>query len=257
MVRSYQLWDYTSEEIREMAPGHVAVQPVGAVEQHGPHLPTGTDGMIANAFTKRLIERFQKENYPALFLPLMPYGKSNEHMRYPGTVTFSAKTYMKVLMDIGRSCARAGFKKLVFLSTHGGNREVLDVMAREIRIETGMQVFAMQPSLLPQNRGPGCNMTENELKYGIHGGHVETSAILHEHPQLVKRDNMQTSYPGCFGGCSYLDFSGRVSFGWMTGDVSQTGAVGNPVDANADEGGRWLSNVTNEAYRAFSEILRF
>lgn len=258
MINSLDLWDYTSDEICEMAPRHVAVQPVASVEQHGPHLPLGTDSMIANAFAERLRERFRREDYPALFLPLMPYGKSNEHIRFPGTVTCSAQTYMSILLDIGRSCARAGFRKLVFLSTHGGNREVLDVMTREIRLGTGLHVFALQPSLVPAERDKmGCALTPEELEYGIHGGRVETSAILATHPELVQRGRMQTSYPDCFGPCDFLGFSGQVSFGWTAGDVSQTGTVGNPVGATAAEGEAWLSNVADETYRVFLEILRF
>ena len=128
------LWEHTSNEIRDTARGLIAVQPVASVEQHGPHLPLGTDSMIVSAFAERLRQRFQEEGFPGLFLPLMPYGKSNEHINYPGTITYSAQTFISVLMDIGRSCARAGFKKMVFLNGHGGNHEVLDVVCRELRI---------------------------------------------------------------------------------------------------------------------------
>ena len=252
---SYFLWDYTSDEIRALAPECVAIQPVASVEQHGPHLPLGTDSMIVEEFARRLRERFQKENCPALFLPLMAYGKSNEHINYPGTITYSAQTFMDVLMDVGRSCARAGFRKLVFLNAHGGNFEVLDVMAREIRIETGMYVFSIQPSRLPSDRTKmGCAMTPDELRYGIHGGLAETSAILHVRPELVKRENFRESYPTCFEGCGYVDFSGKVSFGWMTKDVSNTGAVGNPVGATAEQGEQWFDHLTAELYQAFVEL---
>ena len=252
------LWDYTWEEIRGKAPRSVAVQPVASVEQHGPHLPLGTDSLIADEFSRRLQARMTATGYPALFLPLMPYGKSNEHIDCPGTITYSAQTYLQVLMDIGRSCARAGFPKLVFLSAHGGNREVLDVAARELRIETGMGVFVMQPSLVPREREKmGCALNGQEMRLGIHAGRTETSAVMRIKPETVREDQIRAAYPRCFQETRYLDFSGRVSVGWMTRDISQTGVVGNPVGADPQEGERWLANVTEEVYRAFEEIRRF
>ena len=258
-MKSYSLWDYTSNEIRAMAPGMVAVVPVGAVEQHGPHLPLGTDSIIVSAFAKRIEQRFGQENYPALFLPLSPYGKSNEHQNYPGTITYSAQTYQNVLMDIGRSCARAGFPKVVFLNAHGGNSEMLAVVTRELRIETGIKAFSIQPSLLPRDRNRmGCEqMTASEIRYGIHGGLVETSAILCERGELVKTELLQDATPTCFDQTEYLDFSGRMAFGWITEDVTKTGAVGNPEHASAQQGERWLTYVTGELYKAFLDILAY
>ena len=259
-MRSLSLWDYPSNAIKEMAPDYIVVQPIASVEQHGPHLPLGTDSMIAGAFVERLRQRFSQTEFPALFLPHMPYGKSNEHLRYPGTITYSAQTFLSVLMDIGRSCARAGFRKLVFLNAHGGNKEVLDVAVRELRIETGMQVFALHPlvTLLPPDPAQiGCPLTAEEARLGIHGGRIETSVILRTHPELVHQDKLTADYPTCFDGCDYLDFSGRVSLGWMTQDISQKGAVGDPVGSTAEEGERWLSSVTDMLCQAFEEIRNF
>lgn len=213
------LWKHTSNEIRDTARDLIAIQPVASVEQHGPHLPLGTDSMIVSAFAERLRRRFEEEDFPGLFLPLMPYGKSNEHINYPGTITYSAQTFMSVLMDIGRSCARAGFEKMVFLNGHGGNHEVLDVVCRELRIET--------------------------------------SVIMRTHPELVREDKMAQDYPACFDGCDYLDFSGKVSYGWMIQDISRNGAVGDPVGSTPEEGERWLASVTDMLYRAFEEIRSF
>lgn len=257
-MNSSYLWDYTSEAIRDAAPDLVAIQPVASVEQHGPHLPLGTDSMITSAFAERLAAYFKQKDYPGIFLPLLPYGKSNEHIHFPGTITFSAKTYMNVLMDIGRSCARAGFQKLVFLNGHGGNSSMLDVVCRELRIETGMRVFALQPMIAVSPEDPaqiGCPLTEREEKLGIHAGRTETAMIMRIRPECVRQDKLKADYPDCFDGCGYLDFSGKVSYGWMTEDVSKTGVVGDPTGATPEEGERWLSHVTEMLYGAFLEIL--
>ena len=259
-MRSSFLWDYTSADLGAAAPGLVAFQPVGSVEQHGPHLPLGTDSMIVSAFAQRLRQRFEAENYPGIFLPLLPFGNSNEHIDFPGTITYSANTFLSALMDVGRSCARAGFSKLVFLNGHGGNTDVLAIAARELRIETGLLVFVLNPliTILPADPAAiGCPLTPEEARLGIHAGRVETSVILREHPELVHLDRMAADYPSCFNNTEYLDFSGRVAFGWIAEDVSKTGAIGDPVGATAEEGEAWLAHVTDMLYEASREILAF
>ena len=256
-MKSYLLWEYTSNQIRDMSGTQIFVQPIGSIEQHGPHLPLGTDSMIVSAFVERLIEKFQETDFPAIFLPLMPYGKSNEHLNYPGTITYSLQTLINVLMDIGRSCARAGVKKFVFLNGHGGNHEVLDMIARELRIETGMQVFILHPLLkiMPDAKDALSGvLSPEEEKLGIHAGRVETAVILRLYPDLVHTELAQCDYPANFDGCEYLDFSEKIPFGWMTQDVSKTGTIGNPLGATSEEGEKWLSGVTNSLYRAFLDI---
>ena len=252
-----QFWNYSSDEMKEAAKDAIAILPVASVEQHGLHLPLGTDSIIVSEFAKRLKERLVKEGERALFLPLLAYGKSNEHLLYPGTITLTAETFMKVLGEIGASCARAGFQKLVFLNGHGGNHEILDMMTREIRIQTGMQVFALHPLLkiVPRNLAQ-CNLSlsEREARLGIHAGRVETSIILRIDETLVRKELMREDYPDNFEGCSALDFSETIPFGWMTQDVSKTGTIGNPVGASAEEGTRWLSAVTDALYEAFVDI---
>ncbi|MEL7609069.1 MAG: creatininase family protein [Bacillota bacterium] len=252
-----QFWDYTSNEMREAAKDAIAILPVASVEQHGPHLPLGTDSIIVSEFAKRLKERLAKGGEQALFLPLLAYGKSNEHLLYPGTITLTAETLMKVLHEIGASCARAGFRKLVFLNGHGGNHEILDLMTREVRIQTGMQVFALHPLLrvMPRNLAEhNLSLCEREARLGIHAGQIETSIILWIDETLVRKELMCEDYPDNFEGCSALDFSETIPFGWMTQDVSKTGTIGNPVRASAEEGGRWLSAVEDALYEAFIDI---
>ena len=159
-------------------------------------------------------------------------------------------------MDIGRSAARAGAKKLVFLNTHGGNSEVLDVACRELRIETGIQVFSVHP-LGRLGVDMGYMLTPQEKKLGIHAGRKETSVILRIAPNTVDTSNMKKDYSMDFEGYKYIDYSGRVSFGWMAQDVSCSGAVGNPEGATTEEGETILSNATEALYEACLEIRKF
>ncbi len=255
-MKSLYWWDYTSKELGELAPGCVVFQPVASVEQHGPHLPVATDSFICQAFVDALREKLEEKEFPALFLPFMAYGKSNEHLDYPGTITYSAETFMSVLMDIGRSVARTGVKKFVFINAHGGNSEVLDIICRELRIETGMQVFALNP-LIRMNPDTSGVRSEKEKRIGIHAGREETSFILYLRPDTVRKELMNCDYSVDFEGFKYIDYSGKVAFGWMTHDVTRTGTIGDTAGANAEEVPRMLEEVTEMMSEACDEILRF
>ena len=118
----------------------LVVLPVGATEQHGPHLPVFTDTLIGEGFMTATFNHLP-DDANIWLLPALPYGKSTEHMNHPGTITLSAQTLMAVLLDIAMSLKRSGFQKLAFYNTHGGNVDVLDMMGREIRVATGLAVF--------------------------------------------------------------------------------------------------------------------
>lgn len=257
-MRSLDLWDYSSYEIREMAPELIAIQPIGSVEQHGPHLPLATDTIIAQAFTDGLKEKVRENNYPGIFLPTLPFSKSNEHMDFPGTIALSARTMFDVLMDIGTSCHRAGFKKLVFINGHGGNTEMLGVAAREIRIATGMAVFAIMPSLLIEDKAVlGIDFPASESKYGIHGGLTETSAVMYKRPELVHNDKIVDCTPDYFDHTSHLGFNFAVQFGWKAQDISRLGPVGDPTGAAPELGKRWLECISEELYKTMLDIRDF
>lgn len=255
-MKSVDLWYYTSNEIKELAKESIAFVPIAAVEQHGPHLPVGTDSFICEQFTKTLKELIIKNNFPGLFLPLMPFGKSNEHIDFPGTITYSFNTYVNVLMDIGRSISRAGFKKIVFINGHGGNQEVIDVICRELRIETGLYAFALHPMIRISPDLTGVT-TEKEDRVGIHAGRTETSMIMQIKPDLVRKDLINKDYSVDFEGLKYIDYSGLLSFGWMTKDVSKIGVIGDPAGANPEEARKWIDEVGQKLYEACEEIRDF
>lgn len=243
------------KEIMEIADNAIAIQPIGSVEQHGEHLPVGTDCFIPLAILQSLEPLLIEKKVPAVILPIIPYGKSNEHHSYKGTISLTAKTLIDVLTDVGDSCARAGFKKLVFLNGHGGNHEILDFMTREIRIKTGMDTFVLHPFLKIAPKS--LKLNEKESKFGIHAGQLETSLILSIDSSLVRKDKLKASYPDVLMDKKYIDFSERVPFGWVTEDVSTLGVIGDPTASTKEEGEILLRDITDELLEILQEISQF
>ena len=167
-------------------PGRVSdrstlVLPLGAIEQHGPHLPYSTDLIIADCAGAAVVDAVGDE-LDLWLLPSLAYTKSNEHAWNAGTVWLSATTMLAVLDDIGRSLAMTGVRKLALLNGHGGNTALLNVACRELRLKYGFQTFLLHPFVPPDHGGVSA---AGELEMGIHAGVDETSMILHLRPELV------------------------------------------------------------------------
>ncbi|MFZ1204979.1 MAG: creatininase family protein, partial [Candidatus Acidiferrales bacterium] len=158
------------------------VLPTAAVEQHGHHLPLATDTLINNLLLGHALEKLPPE-MPVYALPAVCYGKSNEHIGFPGTLSVSSSTFMAVLRDLGSSIAKAGFHKLVLYNTHGGNSALIDVMARDLRAEFGLRTFTLQGSGGFKYDG----VSAQERAYGFHAGEIETALLLGAAPELVDR----------------------------------------------------------------------
>ncbi len=229
----------------------LVVLPVGATEQHGPHMPVFTDTLIAEAFLTRAFEELP-DHAQVWLLPPLAFGKSTEHGSHPGTITLSATTLMQVLLDIARSLARSGFQKLLLLNTHGGNTDLLNMMAREIRIDTGMAVFRLDPGSLGLGEGL---ISSAEKQVGIHAGDVETSIVL-----AVKREWVDMSLAPCelprFPESRYLQFRGKA-FAWVMDDLSESGISGDATQATAEKGEAMLALGGKLLAEALLEISRF
>jgi creatinine amidohydrolase len=161
----------------------IAVLPLAATEQHGPHLPLGTDVMIAQAYLARVRELLGAV-IPATFLPIQPVGISTEHIGYPGTLTLPTEVALKNWMALGESVARAGLKKLVMVTSHGGNSAAMSLVAQDLRAQYGLLIVTTGWSRFgaPEGLFPA-----DELRHGIHGGAVETSIMLARYPQAVRQ----------------------------------------------------------------------
>jgi creatinine amidohydrolase len=230
----------------------IALLPIGATEQHGPHLPLSVDSRIAAALVKRAIDLLP-DGFPLSVLPMMHYGASPEHADYAGTIAFSAETLISVLMDIGRSVASAGLRKFALLNSHGGQPQVLDIVAQKLRRETGMLVVPLNAYRYWQ---PQKHFPPEECAFGVHAGAAETSIMLALAPETVRREAFErfASLAGEMEGrFKHLRPGSRIaSFAWQAQDLHRSGAVGDPRLADAAKGEALL----HEAADVLAEVLR-
>lgn len=226
----------------------IIVQPLGAVEQHGPHLPLSTDSVVATAVAEATVDQYGDE-LDLWLLPTLSVTKSNEHAWSPGTIWLSATTLLAVLDDIGRCVATTPARRLVFLNGHGGNSALVNVANRELRLRHGLMTFLAHPGV-PADQGG--SSPADELGMGVHGGTDETSLMLHLAPHLVRMDLAERRIPERLAENQYVRFGGRVSFGWLSNDFGPDGYIGDPTPATAELG----SQLFDGAVRGFGEALR-
>ena len=213
----------------------IAVLPVAAIEQHGPHLPVYTDTCIAEGMIARAIELLP-EDLPVTFLPVQAIGKSNEHISSPGTLTSTWETTTRLWLDIGDSVHRAGVEKLIIINSHGGNVPMVDIVTRELRVRYDMLAVGTAWSRFGHPEGLP---TGDEGLYGIHGGEIETSIMLHFRPDLVRMEHaadFRSSQLGFIEEFAHLRAHGPAQFGWKAQDLNPAGTVGKASLATADKG---------------------
>jgi creatinine amidohydrolase len=245
----------TTDQVAELPKERAAViLPIASIEQHGPHLPIYTDSIIVQEVLNRTLALLP-DDFPVWILPLLPYGKSNEHAGFAGTVTLTSETLIQVLKEIGASVARSGFRRFVVLNGHGGNTEIIDFVIRDIREQTGLLVFALH--LYLRIATPSVGLTEAERVYGIHAGDVETSILLRCRPDLVKRDLAPASLPAHLQTLRYPPFMGPLTFAWLTQDITPTGVLGDATAADPAKGERFLSDAAAETADLLREIADF
>jgi creatinine amidohydrolase len=234
----------------------ILVQPIGAIEQHGPHLPLSTDVVVPEAVGAAAVDRAAAAGLDVWLLPTLTVSKSDEHAWSPGTLWLSADTLLAVLRDLGRSIASTSAKKVVFLNGHGGNSALLQVANRELRRLYGLQPFTMPAGV--QRAGSGAHGEPDELGFGIHAGWSETSVLMHLAPDLVDTSAFARSVPEPLADYRLLGFNGRpVSFGWLSNDFDPSGVIGDPTGSTAEAGARLFEAGVDFAVEALHEIDRF
>ena len=228
--------DFRAPEFRDIDPEAViAIVPVAAIEQHGPHLPVSTDAAIMEGMLAEMIALLPAD-LDVRILPVQAVGKSNEHVFEPGTLTLSPTVLIEAWTELGASVARAGIRKIVFINSHGGNEEVMGIVTRELRVRHAM--MAVKTSWERFGHPEGMFSPEEE-RYGIHGGDVETSLMLYFRPDLVdmaKAENFPSRVVEAEEAFELLRQTGKHAFAWVAGDLNSHGVVGNAAAATAEKG---------------------
>ena len=243
-------WTWQDFSSTDMA-GHIAVLPVAAIEQHGPHLPVGVDTFIMEGYLRRVVERLPTD-LPVLFLPVQTLGKSNEHIAFPGTLTLSAETVIRAWTEIGESVYRAGVRKLILVNSHGGNVTSLDIVARDLRVKLGMLVVSASWHRFGYPEGA---FSAHERAHGIHAGEAETSLMRAFRPDLVRMGKAQDFVPASVAiekEFTWLRVTQPIGFGWTAQDVSPAGAMGDAAAATLEKG----EAAADHGATAFIELLR-
>lgn len=233
----------------------IAVLPLGAVEQHGPHLPMKVDAATVSAVVERLAARLSADS-PVLFLPTQSVCKSDEHLEWPGTLTLTSETLIRLLVEIGASVARAGVRKLVLLNGHGGNIPVMDIAARELRVRHGMMVFCVNWFGLGMPEGL---YSEDELRHGIHAGDMETSVMLaldSANVDMGQARDFRSAGQDLAERTRHLGLGRGARPGWMAQDMNPAGACGQADRATAEKGRATLDHAVLRLVEVMDEIDR-
>ena len=245
--------DFADARTWGLAAQTVAVLPVAAVEQHGPHLPLSVDATLLQGVVQAALPLLPPD-LPVLFLPLQSVGLSTEHLSYAGTLTLSPATLMALWTELGECVARAGIKKLLLFNGHGGNVSPMDIVARELRQRCGLLVYSSSWFGLPLPDAVSGLFSAQEHRFGIHGGEIETSMMLHLAPETVHmehaRDWRSTSQDRA-AAHAILGNGRSAKMGWAIEDYHPAGAVGNAAAATAAKG----QAVVQAAGQALAHLL--
>jgi creatinine amidohydrolase len=259
MTLPSRFWaDLCTRDFAQLDPARtIAVLPVAATEQHGPHLPLSVDSVLADGIVAASLPHLAPE-LSVLFLPTQVVGLSPEHARFPGTLTLKAETVLRLWTDIGESVAAAGVRKLLLFNSHGGQVSVLDLVARDLRARLNLLVYSCSWFNLPLHDAQGQDLnalfSAEEHRFGIHGGEIETSMMLALAPQRVQMDQARHFASTAQARAQQFPILGNgrsAKLGWQTQDYNLTGAVGHAAAATAAKG----EALVQAAGRSLAQLL--
>lgn len=249
------LANLTTEDVAALDSEQTVVMfPIAAMEQHGPHLPIGTDTLILQAILDRTLELIDEET-PLLVTPVIPVGKSNEHMPFPGTLTFAYQTLMAVVTDICGSIARHGFNKVVIFNAHGGNTEILTSLSRDLRDKFNIKVFVIDWWFTNFWADILAELQESPRDGVFHACELETSIMMAAYPHLVKADRIAAGFPPeQLRRNNYVTIFGPVTMGWLTPDITPSGVIGDPTKATPEKGKAFIEFGARKLIEIIKEI---
>ena len=259
MTLPSRFWaDLCTRDFARLDPARtIAVLPVAATEQHGPHLPLSVDTVLADGIVAASLPHLPAD-LSVLFLPTQAVGLSPEHARFPGTLTLKAETVLRLWTDIGESVAAAGVRKLLLFNSHGGQVSVLDLVARDLRARLNLLVYSCSWFKLPLHDAQGQDLnalfSAEEHRFGIHGGEIETSMMLALAPARVQMAQAKNFVSTAQARAQQLPILGNgrsAKLGWQTQDYHSAGAVGNAAAATAAKG----EALVQAAGRALAQLL--
>ncbi len=241
----------------------IAVLPLSATEQHGPHLPLSVDTDIVNAVIARSVPLLQTlaPSLPVYFLPTQAVGLSPEHAAFHGTLTLKPETLIRLWTDIAESVNAAGIHKLVMFNAHGGHVGAMDVVARDLRARLGMLVYCVNWYQLPLHDAQGQDLnalfSEYEHRFGVHAGEVETSVMLALKPQAVRMDEAQNFKSTSEARAAKFPILGNgksAKLAWQMQDYNPMGAAGNAAAATPEKGQALLAAAGQSLAQLLIEI---
>lgn len=249
-----KIWwnDFSAFEFKNLDPMKtIAILPVAAVEQHGPHLPVGTDTIINQGHLDLLVKR-APANLDIRILPVQAIGKSNEHIWQVGTVSHTANNLIDAWLQVGLEVARSGIKKLVFVNSHGGNVAIIEIVARELRVRADMLAVKTGWGAF----GDKSLFSDIENRYGIHGGDAETSLVMHFRPELINHQHLQ-NYPSVAPRDEQeykhlRPIGSPTTYAWIASDIHPLGTAGEAHLATPEKGEAYAES----AVAGFIEMLR-
>jgi creatinine amidohydrolase len=255
-LRSGYWQELTTEDFAALDPeGTVALLPVAAIEQHGPHLPLSTDATINAGIVTRTLEKLP-DDVTLLVLPALAVGDSAEHGDFPGTLSAASETLIALWSEVGAGVARAGLRKLVIFNSHGGQSQLVDIVALRLRMAHEMMVVRANSFRFGVPEGL---FDAREVRQGLHGGAVETSLMLHLAPELVRRDALQDFTPlarEMEQSFTLLSPQGPGGFAWASQDLNPAGVCGDATAADAGKGARLLEHISDHLVTLVRELQR-
>lgn len=248
--------DFALAQRSGLAAQTVAILPVGAVEQHGPHLPLKVDTALVEGVVDAALP-LMAADVPVLVLPTQAIGLSLEHQDYAGTLSLSPATLLAVWTELGGCVARAGVKKLLIFNAHGGNVSSMDIVARQLRMQCGLLVYHSSWFNLPQPAGVNEAFSAHEHRFGVHGGETETSMMLHLAPELVRMEHARHFASSSEVRARQFPILGNgksAKLGWAMQDYNPQGAAGNAAAADAQRGQALVQGAAASLAQLCAEI---